>query len=117
MSRDPASNVMNREIMRAHNKTEGILSLPYLAIRGHLCFRCLLPSQNLTKCGACRRAMYCGKDCQKRDWGLQHKQDCKILKMINDIECRDTAASRSRDDWTSNLVGLLDPRAFNARDR
>jgi splicing suppressor protein 51 len=114
MSRHATSNVMNREV-RSRDFPQGVLTLPYLAIRGHLCFRCLLPSENMTKCGGCKRAVYCGKDCQRQDWGLQHKKDCKVLKSINEFEVNDTATSRTRDEWTSNLVSLEDLKLFDAR--
>lgn len=103
MSRDPKSNVMNREAFQAEQRTEG-LNIPYLAIRGHLCFRCLLPAEKLTKCGGCKHAVYCGKDCQSRDWKLQHKNDCKILKAVNEVEGNERALSRSRSEWTKSLV-------------
>jgi hypothetical protein len=106
MSRDPTSNAMNREVRSTRDLMQGIPTLPYLAIRGHLCFRCLLPSETMTKCGACRRAVYCGKNCQKLDWGLQHRKDCKVLKSVNELECKDTATSRTREEWTAILVSF-----------
>jgi hypothetical protein len=53
---------------------------------GHLCFRCLLPSEHLNKCSGCKRAVYCTKACQIQDWEIKHKKDCKFLKRINEIE-------------------------------
>jgi hypothetical protein len=28
------------------------------------------------RCGGCKSASYCGKDCQKAHWKLTHKKDC-----------------------------------------
>jgi len=98
-----SSNIMNRETLREEHKID-IPSLPILAIRGHVCFRCLSPSEHLSKCAGCKRAVYCGKACQNQDWQVQHKKDCKILKRINAIEVQETVPSRSRELWTLSLV-------------
>lgn len=94
---------MNREALMVKNNME-IPALPISAIRGHLCFRCLLPAENLSKCGGCKRAVYCSKTCQNLDWRVQHKKDCKVLKSINALEEKETVPSRSRDLWTDFLV-------------
>jgi MYND finger len=101
-----SSNVLNRESAWVKQNIR-VPRLPHLAVRGYLCFRCLLPSKHLSKCTGCRRAVYCGKACQTWDWQIQHKKDCKILKMINAIEVLDTASSRSRQIWTQSLVRCL----------
>src|SRR5580700_7565298 len=98
-----SSNIMNRESMMVEQSIQ-VPSLPILTIRGHLCFRCLLPSEQLNKCAGCKRAVYCGKACQTLDWKIQHKKDCGILKKINAIEVQETAPSRSRELWTESLV-------------
>lgn len=31
----------------------------------------------LERCGRCRRALYCGQDCQRAHWHAGHKPACK----------------------------------------
>ncbi|KAE9380958.1 hypothetical protein N431DRAFT_396252 [Stipitochalara longipes BDJ] len=94
---------MRRELI---GKEEGasIPALPLLAVRGHLCFRCLSHSAKLSKCGGCKRAMYCGKSCQTLDWKIQHKNHCKILQVVNEAEAQEEAESRSCAEWKRLLV-------------
>jgi splicing suppressor protein 51 len=61
----------------------------------------------MTKCSGCRRTYYCSKSCQKRDWDLQHKKHCKILRQINAIEEKETAKSRSWELWQDSLYHKL----------
>jgi hypothetical protein len=89
-------------------KEEGtsIPTLPLLAVRGHLCFRCLSHSAKLSKCGGCKRAIYCGKSCQTLDWKFQHKNHCKILQVVNEAEAQEEAESRSCSEWKRLLVSI-----------
>jgi hypothetical protein len=98
-----SSNVINREALMAENHTD-IMFTPLRAIRGHLCFRCWMPHTNLKKCAGCRRVAYCGDQCQKIDWKIQHKKDCKKLRMVNEIESLETAPRRTAALWKSSLV-------------
>lgn len=77
--------------------------VPLLARRGFFCFRCWEPSNKMTKCSGCRRTYYCSKSCQKRDWELQHKKHCKILRQINAIEEEELEKSRSWDLYQESL--------------
>jgi parallel beta-helix repeat protein len=43
-----------------------------------LCYCCKKPEVNLRKCTNCYTAQYCGKQCQKSDWG-NHKEVCYRL--------------------------------------
>jgi hypothetical protein len=45
------------------------------------------------QCSSCRRASYCSKECQVKDWKQgSHKLDCKQMKM-NDVKHRDAGFS------------------------
>ena len=33
--------------------------------------------EGLKRCMGCKKMLYCGKDCQKKDWKA-HKKDCKL---------------------------------------
>jgi splicing suppressor protein 51 len=88
------------------NQSE-IPSVPLLAHRGFFCFRCWEPSPKMTKCAGCRRTYYCSKPCQKRDWDVQHKKHCKMLRQINAMEEGETAKSRSWESWQSLLFQKL----------
>ncbi|KAI0506285.1 hypothetical protein F5B22DRAFT_454792 [Xylaria bambusicola] len=38
------------------------------------------------KCTGCSFTAYCGKDCQVKGWGeMDHKSNCKVLKVLRDI--------------------------------
>ena len=43
-----------------------------------LCYNCKKPNEKLRKCSSCFTAMYCGEQCQKRDW-MNHKKICRYL--------------------------------------
>lgn len=47
-----------------------------------LCFHCATPHTKLFKCGKCRVAAYCQKDCQVQDWKKQHKGTCATYKRV-----------------------------------
>jgi splicing suppressor protein 51 len=61
-------------------------ALPLGAVRGILCFRCFEPTNKMLKCGGCRRVGYCSKKCQKLDWTTVHKNQCKLLQQVNEID-------------------------------
>ena len=42
----------------------------------HVCFHCGKSGAKLRSCAQCRRAWYCGRDCQVADW-KRHKQACR----------------------------------------
>ena len=42
----------------------------------HVCFHCGKSGAKLRSCAQCRRAWYCGRDCQAADW-KRHKQACR----------------------------------------
>jgi hypothetical protein len=47
-----------------------------------ICSRCGIkesPCNPLSRCNKCKRALYCGKDCQTKDWEL-HKRYCEGKK-------------------------------------
>jgi splicing suppressor protein 51 len=81
-------------------------ALPVGAVRGYLCFRCFEQSDNILKCAACKRAGYCSKFCQKLDWSAVHKNQCKVLGRINEIDLEDYKESRTWDQYRGSLVGL-----------
>ena len=41
-----------------------------------LCWHCLEEEKPQLKCGGCRKARYCGEECQKEDWG-RHGDWCR----------------------------------------
>ena len=47
-----------------------------------LCFHCATPHTKLFRCGQCRVAGYCQKDCQVQDWKRQHKAACLTYKRV-----------------------------------
>lgn len=87
-------------------KGNDVPSLPVLAVRGHLCYRCFQPAPNMFKFTGCVRAAYCSKLCQKKDWTECDKSMCKRLKKINVIEKEEAAmiTSNSFERYKMALV-------------
>lgn len=85
-------------------KSLAVPFLPITAIKGHLCFRCCKPPKNVLKCAACKRAVYCSRQCQQQDWKMVHKEQCKVLKIINQIEMEETASTRTWQLYQEGLV-------------
>ncbi|KAL5115038.1 hypothetical protein ACEQ8H_007079 [Pleosporales sp. CAS-2024a] len=79
-------------------------ALPLGAVRGILCFRCFDPTSKILKCGACKRAGYCSQECQKLDWKMTHKEQCKILRQINQEDLKDYKESRTWGEYRSCLI-------------
>lgn len=49
------------------------------------CSYCLrTDAEDVKACAACQGARYCSKRCQKADWALMHKRECKIFKRVKD---------------------------------
>ena len=44
------------------------------------CSVCKIKRKKLMKCSLCKSVLYCGIECQGKDWG-EHKEKCKTLKM------------------------------------
>ncbi len=42
----------------------------------------------LKKCAACKMALYCSKDCQKKDWKEGHKRSCKAVPIFQRLTHR-----------------------------
>lgn len=99
------SKVARREAIRDAEKTD-VPSLPLLAIRGYLCFRCLEHTTDLCRCAGCQRAVYCSVECQLADWHIAHKHHCNAFQRVNAVEEHETSEERSWDDYTSALVRL-----------
>jgi hypothetical protein len=79
-------------------------ALPLGAVRGLLCFRCFEPAKQILKCAACRRAGYCSQECQKLDWTVIHKKQCKFLRQINELDLKDYSDSRTWAEYRRSLV-------------
>jgi MYND finger len=37
-------------------------------------------SKELLRCAGCKKARYCSRECQTKDWKEQHKATCKSMK-------------------------------------
>lgn len=42
------------------------------------CSSCHAKSAKLSTCAKCKRAWYCGKDCQTQHWKSGHKEECRL---------------------------------------
>lgn len=99
----PSSKLARREEF-TNSATASAPLLPFLAIRGYLCFRCLEHKEKLSLCKGCQRAVYCSKECQITDWRLVHRHHCKLLRCINERQLTEDHDSRSWEAWTEKLV-------------
>ncbi|ROV99561.1 hypothetical protein VPNG_07708 [Cytospora leucostoma] len=56
-------------------------------VKGHACENCAGSGEgSLRSCTGCGKAVYCSKECQVKGWTEgRHKNDCKILKVLDDI--------------------------------
>lgn len=66
------------------------------------CSLCKTIDVNLMMCGGCKSVSYCSKDCQVKDWRIEHKNECKILAIWKGV--RDDNA-RFLEQTFSNLSG------------
>lgn len=48
-------------------------------VHGRNCQNCLLPKPSL-KCSACKEIYYCSRECQKKDFKIFHKWECRAFK-------------------------------------
>lgn len=101
----PVNRLAQREAIMARERIE-IPTLPLLAIRGHLCFRCLQQSEKLLRCTGCQRAFYCSKECQAADWRVAHRTSCKILKMLTKVGKSSEAEKRDWESYSTLMVSL-----------
>lgn len=73
---------------------EGLLEgTPSRTMRYHVlaycpaCAKHLLPEKRL-QCSQCKIAFYCNAECQKKDWKILHKHECKkFSKLIAEADC------------------------------
>ncbi|WAR07912.1 STIP1-like protein [Mya arenaria] len=65
------------------------------------CCQCTKPSDNLKRCGRCKKAAYCSKECQTEHW-RKHKHMCEILLLEYniDIQMWDTKDTKEAFGWT-----------------
>ena len=66
------------------------------------CWSCGHGESNLMKCGRCKVALYCGKECQVSDWALHHKKWCKALPKYKKL----TGINYGK--WTGGYVSFCD---------
>ena len=74
--------------------------LPYAAAVSEECFGvkkvcwcCFLEKEKLNFCSICKTAVYCSKECQKKDWKPQHKHECSVFEKSTPTEMKEIAES------------------------
>lgn len=58
---------------------EPIVTATFSASHNYVCGFCLKESADLSACAGCKWNFYCSVECQKKDWQLIHKEECKVL--------------------------------------
>ncbi|CAN8098700.1 unnamed protein product [Discula destructiva] len=62
--------------------TSPILILPNGPSARSVCNHCLAHNVQTKACTGCKAVVYCGPVCQKANWGLIHKLECKVFKRV-----------------------------------
>ncbi|RLN72324.1 hypothetical protein BBJ28_00022129 [Nothophytophthora sp. Chile5] len=62
------------------------------------CHKCFVSGVPLSRCGRCRTAYYCSRECQQQDWKPDHRKECKHLAEL--------AALGLRSDQISDVLLL-----------
>ncbi|KAJ4394132.1 hypothetical protein N0V93_003349 [Gnomoniopsis smithogilvyi] len=62
--------------------TSPILVLPNGPSAKTICNHCLAHDKPTKACTGCKAVVYCGAACQKANWGLIHKLECKVFKRV-----------------------------------
>jgi len=56
----------------------------------------------INRCGGCRKVMYCDSECQKKDWKLRHRSECKAAS-----EDAEYTFKRPEWGWQTRELALL----------
>lgn len=59
-----------------------VLVLPNGPSAKVVCNHCLAHNKPTKACTGCKAAVYCGPACQKANWTLIHKLECKVFKRV-----------------------------------
>lgn len=62
--------------------TSPLLVLPNGPSARTVCNHCLAHNLPTKACTGCKAVVYCGPACQKANWALIHKQECKVFKRV-----------------------------------
>jgi len=81
------------------------------AVRACQNMQCLKTEHDATmlRCGACKYATYCSKECQKLDW-KRHKKDCKSLIINSNIMNQKSGSedfTGDYDNWKTSVQAAL----------
>lgn len=80
------TNLLHNQILQKASafKTREI---PFLAIVGSMCWACNTlrdDSHTLKTCSGCWKATYCSAKCQVQHWKAEHKNQCKVLRLVGE---------------------------------
>lgn len=62
--------------------TSPLLVLPNGPSAKSVCNHCLAHNAPVKACTGCKAVVYCGAACQKANWTLVHKLECKVFKRV-----------------------------------
>lgn len=101
----PAGTVLSRSAPLAH-----VLQSDFKEDR---CARCFSKPQNLARCSRCRKARYCGRECQLADF-CHHKLECKRGGEVHTEAVREEAEllARTRAALTKGEEGASEECVF-----
>ncbi|KAK3090459.1 hypothetical protein FSP39_012031 [Pinctada imbricata] len=102
--------VTDRNIIRDNDKV--FLHPSKKAESISVCFYCHKTATNLKLCSKCKKALYCSKECQKRDF-TKHKHVCRILlgSYTVPIQMKDVSDTSEANNIHGNVT--LTQRSFN----
>ena len=75
------------------------------------CMMCktTLTAANRRACAGCKQVWYCGSECQRKDWKMRHKSQCRHLRQVNQEmkTCGPTAANANGWDDSCSVNRFL----------
>lgn len=69
--------------------TDPLLVLPNGPSAKAVCNHCLAHHVPVKACTGCKAVVYCGGACQKANWGLVHRLECRVFKRVRSSVDRD----------------------------
>ena len=66
----------------------------------------------LRQCGKCNVVQYCDEHCQKENWMMVHKKQCKVVAFVKDNGSDDLPAVKAPDDTVEILKSLMQKTIF-----
>ena len=108
------ATVLPRSMYKGHISTMAASSLPKILCRlRNKCSNCKVfnweqpDPATLRQCGKCKVVQYCDEHCQKENWKMVHKKQCKVVAFIKDNGSDDLPAVKAPENTMEILKSLM----------